>query len=627
MPDKPISKEYYVCYFDVLGQRNAMKGIYDNAALISPDVQWEIDKTSGTLWMMYEDLHDLICEMLREPSELYDNLKHEQRSEISQLSCEEFVEKIRNIDYGVIQFSDSTLFYVESDNIISSTLLFYFLMAVSKQMPLLHSQGICMRGAVGIGVGWKVDGGNICGPIVEEVGKLEGQIAFYSRIVVSEEIRLRIMRLGAYLNDGGVGDAGLWYLGQILVREPDGCFALDYMSDFALDWIRQQEDLSLYVMFLRRARKYIENRIDSMRASSSVKDDLKTSSINLKYQFLHLTYDKFWKRIEDASKGLSILPEDFDAKYPIRKIDNYYCLYLTIDTLPALKQTELRNQCGSLMSSMTMTYMTVHYIRQLYKALHEAKNSWVNRPKNIFEHYYAGKLQGTTEEDVKTMCNNLHIGFQQLSSHIMVSVRDDNNMALPFFVFLLVSLMPAILPTFAGGCLISCSAVYRRGWELFDNCIQGPVVWDAYRLADESSSYPRVAISVDLRDKILASAVCRNIWKGVEELIFQDLDGVHCFDYLCKTTIKNFEVFSKPDSPRFNEFYQWAVDSIFKVRLALSYAGVPTSSSVQLCRKLLLLEMYMVRKGMELGMQDCIKEARAHSFSEVNKLYHLNIKE
>lgn len=599
-------KEYWVCYFDVLGQKNAMGEYFRNGSEITAEAQGRIDEVSELLRRMYGDIKGLIEQMLCSPDELYDVLSKEEGSSVVDWTRERFAEEIKKIEWGIQQFSDSTILYVETGRVISGTIFFYFLLAVSKAMPLLHSLGICMRGAIGVGRAWKVPNGQLCGSVLDEVDALESCVAYYSRIVFSGGAVARIRDLSKRMAVGEKGDRGVACLSGLMCKEYDGCVSLNYFSRCVVEWIRGQDDLGSFLAFAQKAKEMIDAAALNLRSQVSGKDLIKTASIGLKYQFLHAFYEERWKKLEEARGSAKTLKACGKPNYQRTSVGAYFVLYIQVEPLPTMSGGVVQ---GGVRVPVKTCEMTIHMVRSIKDALHRASDVWTQNPRKIWRDYYNGRVNGAREEVVVEKCERLHVGFQQLSRNIMVYVRDDNDMALSHFVYLLFCMAPAVLPTFGGDHLLSAAAAYRRGWELFDNCIQGPVVWDAYRLCAEANAYPRIAMSSDLVQKMRKDLEAGSVWGKITDQLVQDVDGFWCWHYLSPTTVTNFMALSG-GKIGFGEFYKAAYSSVIRRRIALSSNGDSVKESSALCRKLLLLEQYLVRYGLALGFEEEIEFSR-----------------
>ena len=87
-----INSEYIVCFFDVLGQRDWMKDVIINGKA-NPAKQYELDR----LAFLTNDMRDIFRESAR-------NFARDKGFSIEE-----------GRDYGVHQFSDSTILYLRKD--------------------------------------------------------------------------------------------------------------------------------------------------------------------------------------------------------------------------------------------------------------------------------------------------------------------------------------------------------------------------------------------------------------------------------------------------------------------------------------------------------------------------------
>ena len=137
-------KKYYVGYWDLLGQKSAMRGVGENNVIVTPGVQKIINVTCSSLASSLASISKLyvkdaeksgVCDVLRtnEPIVWGGAKDSEIQREFDRLEC------------GIVQFSDSTLFYVSADSKLSMPILYYTCIVIGKLMPRLHACGLYPR--------------------------------------------------------------------------------------------------------------------------------------------------------------------------------------------------------------------------------------------------------------------------------------------------------------------------------------------------------------------------------------------------------------------------------------------------------------------------------------------------
>lgn len=610
------SKEYYVCYFDILGQKNAMRALYGKDAEISEELQARVNEIAEVLRRQYSGFRQIISARIGDLDHLLDDFVTDEGCKSSVADRALFVRRLKEVDWGVQQFSDSTVFYVEAGSRISATIFFQFVLKVAVAMPMLHSLDICLRGALGVGNAWKVEGGGLCGPVLDEVDRLERSQAFYSRLVVSTRLVDKMRSEAESFEKCGKGDGCSSLLSKSFVRDNDGSWVFNHFSKVCMEYLRRDPDFPLYLAFCRRAKECVDRQVGNLqentlgRLGEQTEDVAENASILLKYQFLHYEYGRVFKLFaEEVRPGLKKRTD-----WPITTVSNYYALYLQIDPLPTVNQLPRANERWRF--PVETTEMTIHMLRQMYQGLNAATKQWIEHHQVTFESVYKGRIKSVTANEVQNQCLRLHVGMQHLGRSIMIYVRDDVEMALPFAVYLLRCLSVAILPTFAGENLFSASVVYRRGWELFDNCLQGPVIWEAYDLCGKANAYPRIAVSNDFWNKIRESGTVEQLIGRVEQTIEKDIDGQWQWLYLSAITQKNFTL-GGDRKLSFEKVYRDAFYVIFRLRLMMSEFGTPSAESCKLARKLFFLEQYLAEYGRALGLRPYEDAARAEAAQEM----------
>lgn len=239
-------KRYYVCYLDILGVRDRLfkdiESLGFGSNVISPQreqKQKDIDEVSNQINGLFNSLEGLFKKIRDYAEVIYDGsaaLLAQLGYESAKLlpSRNEFIRQAREIDFGIQQFSDSTLLYIPIkdgmedmvDEVVAS-----WMGELSGWILSGMRNGFMFRGAIAMGWGWEIRRNSLTGPVVHEAYKLESEVAKYPRIVFSQAVVDRLNYRMDRAKSCGVDMSKIPTFLKMVYQDVDSVYMLDYLSD------------------------------------------------------------------------------------------------------------------------------------------------------------------------------------------------------------------------------------------------------------------------------------------------------------------------------------------------------------------------------------------------------------
>lgn len=451
-------KLYYGLFFDILGQKDFFSRLKTGREF------------SDGVAFLNAAIKDFIYEMVEDqiwPLQFLEKLpkgfREEKFDRLSILPMRKLKYLARHLDVGVIQFSDSTLCCVEAENPWSGCVLNAWANCLLTWMMGLRAIGLNLRGAISIGEAYPVRMGQYVGPLIDELGHLE-KTAFSSRIVISKNLVEWQKQNAERMRKGLRGDAGLTDLFMTFV----GC-------DFDLTCIL--DELSVFKPHLHTNKEHIRQlKIDYERALRSNERSLAGARGRTAWQIEALC-DSLASRGECLGlKRIARLPPIKLPRRPRPRVCNYLLLYLCY-------KPGVCNDRGM-----------EHLVKRLSVIVSKLREIQLSRRREI------------------------RMGVSHVSNYVMFYVEDNGVAARREFSASLLSVASNILSDMPRNALVYGSIVRGKGWEVTTNCLMGPLIGDAHRIAEKDVVYPRI---------IVDDPVVRIVHRKLDELpipLAQDLD-------------------------------------------------------------------------------------------------------
>ena len=221
-----VIRDYAVCYFDLLGQRDGLLRKVREAK-DTTTVQREVELVSDAIRNFNTAIASAKEKIVSEPDKIL------RLARVPQDEINKSLPSIKEISLGIQQFSDTTVFYVSADTPVGLGVFTSWCRALSLYYLNLLTAGILIRGGIAIGKGWEISPNCLYGPVLEDVYHLEGKIADCPRIVTTHEVYHRLVEVDR-------GDA-LYYkqfpqapldlrCAELFSVDFDGAYILDYLS-------------------------------------------------------------------------------------------------------------------------------------------------------------------------------------------------------------------------------------------------------------------------------------------------------------------------------------------------------------------------------------------------------------
>ena len=221
-------KDYAVCYFDLMGQREGLlRHVRETSNLA--DVMPEVERVSKSIISFNDAIYGAKLTIEREPDKLLRILN------FAEEAIKPLVADIKKLDLGIQQFSDTTIFYVSTDNRIGLGIFTSWCLVLAANYLNMVSNGILIRGGIAIGRGWEIAPNCLYGPVMEDVYRLEGLVADFPRVVLSSKTYQSFKEVddldAEELRLQGVSPAlmGLKCT-DLFDKDFDGVYILDYLS-------------------------------------------------------------------------------------------------------------------------------------------------------------------------------------------------------------------------------------------------------------------------------------------------------------------------------------------------------------------------------------------------------------
>lgn len=458
-----LTSEYIVCFYDVLGQRDWMNSAFDKSGQFVAEKQIELNKIVASTRQARAIFRERIEEFAK---------------------AKEFAIQ-EGVDYGVQQFSDSTVIYVSLKHEWCLHIFHLLLLDVAFHSLEWHAFGLYLRGAITKGLAWHVDGGQLCGAALDEAEHMERTSAFSPRVIFSNGFVQWMERSLAEQDTPALIRDGLMCVKSMMQWEPDGECSLNILQEVMLRRLREEGNLPQFNRLYYTARK---NILEALKRLSN--------QTAWKHLFLDDSYNIHEQLIKDYFIEKEQVEQKFGDNVPNVTVGDYYVGYFRFVPLTALPNDKKLLESGLCY----LGYSSPNgYTLALLKTILEMLKAW-------------------KDKCLLSLLPNGAFGVQQISNYVMFYVRDDGINALIAFLkgFQLLQEMPLRALTYEH--MTQGAVVRGKGWVMDVDCLLGPVVGDADALAVKKSAYPRVVISKYVANVIRAAQAHLTFWPDIAAL-------------------------------------------------------------------------------------------------------------
>lgn len=467
------NSEYLVCFYDFLGQKEWMKSAVKNGKVV-PEKQSELNLIAASTMRA--------CQMVKNRVQEFAKATSAKLSE--------------GTDYGVQQFSDSTVIYVRKEIERAPELFYNILLDVSLHALEWQSVGFGVRGAVTLGMVWPVSGGTFCGPALDEAGELEAKAAYWQRIVFSDRFIQWIGKEMVCEQTSQVRKGGLLSLNSLIHYGVDTEAFLHIFSEPVLRRMEQSGDGQKYRHIFEKAQQCVNRTLWSCK-----------KPFVWKYFFADDAYDWDHRRMPffaNVAQADGQRTEQND--YPSVEIGQYLVYYIKLLPLSAIPRDKSLIETG------------------LCGAGYSAAN-----PSTIKLLQFGLTHMSAWKESWKARLPKLKIGVQHIGNYLMLYAKDNVPEAYLSFIDAVQRLDNLHLLALHEQHFSEASIVIGSGWEIAEDCLCGPLVGDADALATKNTPFPRVSISNAFVESMHKRLVC-GVGLRLDGKIREDIDGCWVWD-------------------------------------------------------------------------------------------------
>lgn len=307
MGKKFAIKDYAVCYFDLMGQREGLlRKVREAVDLAS--VMPEVEQVSNAIIGFNNSIYGAKSTIEQKPDELLRALN------FSEEAIKPLVAEIKKLDFGIQQFSDTTIFYVSTDNRIGLGVFASWCLVLAANYLNLISNGILIRGGISIGRGWKFAPNCLYGPVMEDVYRLEGYVADFPRIVMSSETYQRfktadILDAEELRRSGSSSNKFALECAELFSKDFDGIYVLDYLSLSAIRglWNMWGVPAGQIYSIIEKGLRYIRTTCSVLKEEAS--KDVTKANVVRKMELLK----SYWVQLTEKICEMSDVAQESDA--------------------------------------------------------------------------------------------------------------------------------------------------------------------------------------------------------------------------------------------------------------------------------------------------------------------------
>lgn len=503
-------QKYLVLYLDFLGQKEFFKRITD----LEPG-----DEIKEKLTLVSDSARRAIggAKLLSEALEknagaIFADLSRRGVHPYCEAPLEWFKYEMNCSRAGIQQFSDGTMIHIPLNDDIIPVVLPSWMFAICRLFLRCVYDGALPRGGMTIGEGLETEEGILYGPVVDRVGHLEGAVARYPRIVISDD-------LFDYMDRISVDCIAPHPLKMVEV-DADGSYILNYLSlDFLQCPIHGEEKDACW-QHVRYLHWFVRNELGRHRNQGD-------GELFRRYRM----WDAYSLRHEkELSKEGVLLKDELIERPPAKKLGRYVLGKYLIFYLQVQPDPFSRLGYGTDPDEVNYLKEICQDMREVHARLKQ------NFPSIMGEMFGDNELERTKAiQDVE----NTSCGVAQMSNYIMFYAQNQGSSAGHFLDAWLLQMKGLLRAYAARGIFVRGGLDYGIGWELEANVLYGPVIRDVSIMESQIAVYPRIVVSESIQNELeearasfSAEGKCADDELLVFDYLAKDEDGVLIFDYL-----------------------------------------------------------------------------------------------
>lgn len=270
--EKLIYRGYVVAVVDILGQRNAIRALAKvrPTERNKPEIIQELKKSLGVRDGVRKQIQNLFDNLTRkhEMPQAYSVLNDAQRALFDRMRPH----AVKTYGFGDTFVAYTPVVTVQGDPSIID--IHVVLTACALSVLFGIAAGNPVRGAIELEFGIEPAENEIYGPAFLAPFDLQEVVAQHPRIIVGDELRGYLGDIGAHPKPPPLGSAVATLArdcGQLIARDEDGCFILDYLGEklrqVVSDASEAHDLFERGLQFARREqRRFVEERNPKLAA-------------------------------------------------------------------------------------------------------------------------------------------------------------------------------------------------------------------------------------------------------------------------------------------------------------------------------------------------------------------------
>lgn len=279
IPNSYKLANYFVAYVDVMGVRSRLfseiEKHSEGAIKLSSQTQQKIDTVSNAIATFFVNLKDNELFVRQKPREYVEYLDG---GSLTAEQSKRLEEEVLNFNFGVQQFSDTTMFYIRDSGPAARVFFQQWMEKLGYEMIRAMGKEVFVRGTITYGIGWELGPSCLFGPVIQDAYEIEQNIANTFRIVVSSTFyKVASSHIRALARMGANMDKNFPF--KMIERDPDGILSFDYLSTGMLqaygkfcDWKKDElvESLTNAYNYCAREHKRILKQVDENQKLSKM---------------------------------------------------------------------------------------------------------------------------------------------------------------------------------------------------------------------------------------------------------------------------------------------------------------------------------------------------------------------
>ena len=602
--NRPTST-FAACFFDALGQKELYRIFKGNST------EWELttlgrqmDAVKGFL----QRCRDIPASMGRNPDAWSSFLRENYQQEMRDYDEIALLADLKDLEWGVQPFSDGVLLYVRVGNTLSGFLFRLWMTELAERMVKFHHEKIQIRGAFSVGDAWRVEGGSLCGPLVDEVGALERNVALYSRIIAGSGFKDFISGI---TNKGKLAPAdGLWIAFRHLVEgDVDGCLVLDYLGDHMMREVDSVGETTVRLDDYDKSRALICDVTDNLQKGiSALSEESEKTQVAWKYVYLRRYYDVHATGLKEWRRKLSntlTRSESVTRGSPVwyKTPCSYLVCYFHLEALhPVPAKKDDHEAIDALCYPAGTAEGTHGLLSSLIGQFNLTRREWLEDPTRMYRRNFIDYDTWTEEQAFVSLAKDLSIGVEQIGNYVLFYVRNCNALAPLCFVTCLQMVSHLLVRVLSDDHVFYGACAEGIGWELAQDELMGPVIGSAHNLSDKFGFYPRFVVSPNVNAIMKKHTDVMKVFQDGPTLVGLDADGLFFWDYLSIWDKGIFEAHFK--SLDFVETLEFVYRALTKRIVLLLESHGEESARVAMLRKLSMLQLFLGIKLKAYGADD-----------------------